>query len=709
VITDVTRLIRPLIGLVAIATLVVACSPPPEPLVSDVSIDQGDQTIEVGDTVQLSVTVGASGGASQAVTWSSDNTAAATVSDGGLVTGVAQGTAVITATSVANPNRSDSITVTVTSAGTVTAVEIVGGDRQLALWETDNLDVVVTSPDGASDAVTWTSSNDSVVSVSPDGTIQAVGADASATITATSVVTPSVSDSILVTVSAIPDPDLDNVYVDASVPPGGNGHVDYPFQTISLGIAAVNGGGTVNVLPGTYDEALRIEKSLSLLGAGPTQVTIRANQVAPGPDSEAAIFVVQVDGLTLQGFRLEADLPVTGFSAAIGLRNIFPNPGSSNVLVQDVEIHHTSTNRTSRGVAIREGSAIVLQDVAINAIPDPGDTTGGETGHAGAGVSIQGNSADIVLDGVTTSGHEAFAGVVLDPILPVLGPDAITDVTITQASDFSEINKMTVDLTLGGTVSGLDAPAFVASVANLSDVGVYGQGERFFYKTSVNRAVLDSLFNFNERDSSNTPAWIRSVVQTLDATDQAIRNNEFVIGSVFDTEYGFGITRSHFIQAAVDAALPGASLLIEEGTFAGADESVFGGAVEPGNVVIDVSNLTIVGSGGSSIIAADEGSVLTIEADGVSISDVEIGQTSVSTGATAIVVGAGVAGLSVTESNLVADVALDNSVGVAVTATNNWWGAANGPGGPDGPGDGSGLIDPAAAVDFTGFTAQPFD
>ncbi|MNW17250.1 Bacterial Ig-like domain (group 2) [compost metagenome] len=54
-------------------------------------------------------------GASQTVTWSTSDATKATVSETGLVTGVAVGSATITATSVADPTKIDTCAVTVTA------------------------------------------------------------------------------------------------------------------------------------------------------------------------------------------------------------------------------------------------------------------------------------------------------------------------------------------------------------------------------------------------------------------------------------------------------------------------------------------------------------------------------------------------------------------------------------------------------------------
>ena len=73
-----------------------------EPIVATVSVSPETASVTVGATVQLSAAVKDASGntlSGQTVTWSSSNTAAATVSSSGVVTGMAGGTAKITAAS----------------------------------------------------------------------------------------------------------------------------------------------------------------------------------------------------------------------------------------------------------------------------------------------------------------------------------------------------------------------------------------------------------------------------------------------------------------------------------------------------------------------------------------------------------------------------------------------------------------------------------
>jgi hypothetical protein len=111
--TIITRLLVTL----TLAALIACGSPPPASSVTSVSIDGGDRTIVVGDSLTLTATVEITGGASTSATWSSGNESVATVAGYGLVTSLAAGTTTITATSVTDPTKNDAVTLTIDPLG----------------------------------------------------------------------------------------------------------------------------------------------------------------------------------------------------------------------------------------------------------------------------------------------------------------------------------------------------------------------------------------------------------------------------------------------------------------------------------------------------------------------------------------------------------------------------------------------------------------
>ncbi|HEV2750291.1 MAG TPA: Ig-like domain-containing protein, partial [Gemmatimonadales bacterium] len=141
----------------------------------------------VGGAVQFSAYGRTKSGDSVAVsvTWSSSNTAVTTVSSGGLTTGMAAGSATITATT--GNNKSGTATMTVTNVP-VASVTVSPATASLAVGATTQLTATPKDASGnplSGRVVTWATSNASVATVSATGVVTGVGAG-TATITATS-------------------------------------------------------------------------------------------------------------------------------------------------------------------------------------------------------------------------------------------------------------------------------------------------------------------------------------------------------------------------------------------------------------------------------------------------------------------------------------------------------------------------------------------
>ena len=113
-----------------------------------------------------------SGASSSAVTWTSSNTSVATVDNGGKVTAVGVGEAVITVTSVEDPNVSVScsVVVTATNATLISLDQVVG-----FIYETGTLKLTATTTP-ANLPVQWESSNKAVATVDNKGTVTGVAA-----------------------------------------------------------------------------------------------------------------------------------------------------------------------------------------------------------------------------------------------------------------------------------------------------------------------------------------------------------------------------------------------------------------------------------------------------------------------------------------------------------------------------------------------------
>ena len=167
-----------------------ACSsstPTPPVTVAAVRVTGSSNTLLVGTSMQLTATPVTSTGepiTGRPVTWNSSNNSTATVSSSGLVTGVAAGSATITAIVNEVPG---SFAITVTAPATVASVRIVApattvqyeGTLQLAAEGLTAAGAVVPGR-----AVTWRTSNAAVANVNANGLVNGV-APGNATITAT--------------------------------------------------------------------------------------------------------------------------------------------------------------------------------------------------------------------------------------------------------------------------------------------------------------------------------------------------------------------------------------------------------------------------------------------------------------------------------------------------------------------------------------------
>ena len=140
--------------------------------VTSVTLDKTSLSLTEGDSATLTATVKPDNATNKTVTWSSSNTAVATVDANGKVTAVKEGSATITAKA-----GDKSATCTVTVAKKVIAVTSVTLNKtSLSLTEGDSATLTATvKPDNATDkTVNWSSSNTAVASVDVSGKVTAI-------------------------------------------------------------------------------------------------------------------------------------------------------------------------------------------------------------------------------------------------------------------------------------------------------------------------------------------------------------------------------------------------------------------------------------------------------------------------------------------------------------------------------------------------------
>lgn len=157
--------------------------------VESVTLDKSDAGIVIGETVKLSAVVLPVDATNKNIKWSSSNAKVATVSADGTVTGIAEGTTKIYATSASNALCYGICNITVAKQKiAVTGIEISGnvfGEYEVNIGKALTLSPVIKPADATNKDVRWTSSDSNVATVI-NGKVTGVS-EGTVTITATTV------------------------------------------------------------------------------------------------------------------------------------------------------------------------------------------------------------------------------------------------------------------------------------------------------------------------------------------------------------------------------------------------------------------------------------------------------------------------------------------------------------------------------------------
>ena len=174
-----------LFALVAAAALLVGCQPKPV-LVSNITLSQTTGSVIEGETLHLSAIVSPKEASNPELAWSSDNTSVATVDASGTVTGVAPGTAKITAAAQDGSGVRATCEMTVVKKAIhVLGVGLNAEAITLKKDETYQLVSAVVPGDATDQTLTWNSDKTDVATVDNTGKVTAKAAG-TAKITATS-------------------------------------------------------------------------------------------------------------------------------------------------------------------------------------------------------------------------------------------------------------------------------------------------------------------------------------------------------------------------------------------------------------------------------------------------------------------------------------------------------------------------------------------
>ncbi|MBR5336808.1 MAG: leucine-rich repeat protein [Lachnospiraceae bacterium] len=145
--------------------------------VTGIRLNTSKGSLKGKETLQLIATVNPSDATDKTVTWTSSNINVATVNQEGLVTGVGNGTATITAKS--KNGKTATCEVTVDTTVYVTSVSLNTGSATLEAGKSIKLVPTVAPSNAHNKNVTWTSSNTGVATVDSQGNVKGIKAGTS--------------------------------------------------------------------------------------------------------------------------------------------------------------------------------------------------------------------------------------------------------------------------------------------------------------------------------------------------------------------------------------------------------------------------------------------------------------------------------------------------------------------------------------------------
>lgn len=170
--------------------------------VTDITLVKSSFELLEGQEEQITATVSPTNATNKSITYSSTNTAVATVSAAGLIHAVKAGTAVINIISSANPAVFKQATVVVKRDHiNVESIEVSENSLTVLLGSDTPLTATVSPEDASDKSLTWESSNPAIATVDATGKVHAV-AIGSTSITVTSVDNPACFKVITINVEA---------------------------------------------------------------------------------------------------------------------------------------------------------------------------------------------------------------------------------------------------------------------------------------------------------------------------------------------------------------------------------------------------------------------------------------------------------------------------------------------------------------------------
>jgi parallel beta-helix repeat protein len=198
-----------------------------------------------------------------------------------------------------------------------------------------------------------------------------------------------------------PPPRPTTVYVDPSYTSGSAGGHTYgydAFSSIQPAIGMVAPGGAVHVAPGTYAEAVVIDKSMQVIGTGASTTAIHGNG--------STCISIAAEDVTVEGFTLASGPPVIGGQCGI------------NATTNNSRFRKLIVENSYYGIRLLNSDNNIVQGNAITTMEAYGILLSGSRQNAVHGNTLSDNDYNIVIENSSTRaplGNVIQANVLLNP------------------------------------------------------------------------------------------------------------------------------------------------------------------------------------------------------------------------------------------------------------------------------------------------------
>ncbi len=480
-------------------------------LATSIELDKTEISLEATETATLVATVLPELTTNKSVTWISSNEAVATVDANGVVTAIAVGEAVITATTTDGTNLSASCKVTVVP----TLAESITLDKtEISLEATETATLVASIlPELATNkSVTWTSSNDAVATVDANGVVTAI-AVGEATITATTTDGTNLSASCKVTV------------------------VPTLAESITLDKTEISLEATETAtLVATVLPELTTNKSVTWTSSNEAVATVNNNgEVTAIAVGEAIITVTTVDGSNLSATCKVTVVPTLAETITLDKTEISLEATQTAELTATV-LPELATNKSVTWKSSNEAVATVDANGVVTAIAlgeavITATTTDGSNLSATCKVTVVPTLAEtITLDKTEISLEATETATLVATVLPELTTDkSVTWISSNEAVATVDANGVVTAIAVGEATiiatttdgSNLSATCKVTVVATLAETITLDKTEISIEATETATLVATVL---PELTTNKSVEWTSSneAVATVDANGVVI-------------------------------------------------------------------------------------------------------------------------------------------------------------------------------------------